>query len=473
MLTKNTRKPVFLRLRPGERRLLLLIGDLICAGLALLLSIYFWGQNDYLDFSQAFISDRLPDWFILLPIIWLLLNIGLYDIRRASQRRSTMFGLLTSATLGLILYLIVFFVYSKSPLPRRGVAVFILSAVILTLLWRLLYIAVFTTPQFMRRVLIVGAGRAGSVLANVVHSTWPQPFFLVGFIDDDPAKKDTTLEGYPVLGKSDQLAEIIEEQQISDLVFAISGEVMPDTLKTLLQVQENGVMISTMPIEYEHILKRVPISLLQSDWIIRSFVDELSVSGLYEASKRIVDIIGSLFGLMITVLFFPIVAIAILIDSGRPIFFLQERLGKNGKGYQIFKYRTMYQDAEKDGSPKVTLENDERITRVGKFLRKSHMDELPQFWNVLKGEMSLVGPRAERQKLVENLQKNVPFYRARLLVKPGITGWAQVNFGYAATIEDTTIKLEYDLFYIKHRNLWLDIKILLLTVLDVVGFKGR
>jgi exopolysaccharide biosynthesis polyprenyl glycosylphosphotransferase len=471
MLNKNTRKPVFLRLRPSERRLMLLVGDLLAAGLALLMSVYFWGQNDYLDFSLAFISDRLPDWFIILPIIWLVLNIGLYDIRRAAQRRSTILGIATSATLGLILYLIVFFVYSKSPLPRRGVAVFIFSAAVFMLLWRLLYI--FTAPQFMRRVLIIGAGRAGGTLANIIHSTWPQPFFLVGYIDDDPVKKNMNIEGFPVLGSSEQLFQIVEEQHISDLVFAISGEVKADTLKTLLQVQENGVLISTMPIVYEQLLKRVPISLLQSEWIIRSFVDELSVSSLYEAGKRIVDFLGALVGSILTLIFMPLIAAAILIDSGRPVFFMQERMGKNGKPYHIIKYRTMRPDAEKDGTPRITVENDERITRVGKFLRKSHLDELPQFFNVLKGEMSLVGPLAERQGLVENLQKKVPFYRARLLVKPGITGWAQVNFGYAATVEDTAVKLEYDLFYIKHRNLWLDIKILILTVMDVVGFKGR
>ncbi len=133
----------------------------------------------------------------------------------------------------------------------------------------------------------------------------------------------------------------------------------------------------------------------------------------------------------------------------------------------------MRQDAEKDGKARVTVENDERITRVGKILRKSHLDELPQFINVLRGEMSLVGPRAERLELVQSLQKKVPFYRARLLVKPGITGWAQVNFGYAATVEDTAIKLEYDLYYIMHRNLLLDLLILLRTVGTVVGFKGQ
>jgi lipopolysaccharide/colanic/teichoic acid biosynthesis glycosyltransferase len=161
------------------------------------------------------------------------------------------------------------------------------------------------------------------------------------------------------------------------------------------------------------------------------------------------------------------------LDSGRPVLYHQTRLGLNGQEYEIIKYRTMDRDSEKDGKVRVTVENDLRITRIGKLLRKSHLDELPQFVNVLRGEMSLVGPRAERAILVNNLQMQVPFYRARLLVKPGITGWAQVNFGYAATVEDTIIKLEYDLYYIKHRTLLLDLIILLRTVGTVIGFKGQ
>ncbi len=170
---------------------------------------------------------------------------------------------------------------------------------------------------------------------------------------------------------------------------------------------------------------------------------------------------------------FPLIGLAIVLDSGFPIFFLQNRLGKNGRTYKIIKFRTMRQDSEKDGEVRVTTEHDERITRIGLFLRRSHLDELPQFVNVLRGEMSMVGPRAERSELVTKLQQNIPFYRARLLVKPGITGWAQVNFGYAATVEDTAVKLEYDLYYIKHRNLLMDIVILLRTFGTIIGFRGQ
>jgi lipopolysaccharide/colanic/teichoic acid biosynthesis glycosyltransferase len=151
----------------------------------------------------------------------------------------------------------------------------------------------------------------------------------------------------------------------------------------------------------------------------------------------------------------------------------QVRAGKGGRSYRIRKFRTMYQDAEKDGKARMAQESDDRITRVGGFLRRTHIDELPQFWDVLRGDMSMVGPRSERPEWVTHFEKQIPFYRARLLVKPGITGWAQINYGYVATVEETTIKLEYDLYYIKHRNLLMDMSILLRTVGQMIGLRGR
>ena len=171
--------------------------------------------------------------------------------------------------------------------------------------------------------------------------------------------------------------------------------------------------------------------------------------------------------------FFPFIALLTLVDDGFPIFYAQNRLGKGGKEYEILKFRTMRRDAEADGQPRWAREDDERATRVGRLLRRTHLDELPQFVNVLKGEMSLVGPRAERPELIAYFQKQIPFYRARLLVKPGITGWAQVNYGYASTVEETIAKLEYDLFYIKHRSLLMDLVILLRTPPTVLGLRGR
>jgi exopolysaccharide biosynthesis polyprenyl glycosylphosphotransferase len=310
-------------------------------------------------------------------------------------------------------------------------------------------------------------------LARVYGQANPKPFSLIGYIDDAPGKVSQLFEDYPVLGASKDLLTILDQYRISDVVVAITGEVQGTTFQTLLDVQERGVEVTRMPIVYEEITQRVPVQHLESDWMIRSFLEQLQVSIVYEALKRLVDIIGGLLGLAILLPLAPIVALVTLIDSGVPILYSQDRLGRGGENFTIHKFRTMHQDADADGSYTPASEHDERVTRFGKFMRRTHLDEFPQFWNVLRGSMSLVGPRAERAQLVAEYQNQVPFYRARLLVKPGLTGWAQINYGYVASVRETIVKLEYDLFYIKHRSLLMDLSIMLRTIGTVLGRKGR
>lgn len=463
------------RLRPTEKRGTLFFGDLLVAVLALFLALYFWAQGDaWLDFSWAFLNERVPVWFYLLPVIWLLLLIESYDMRRSTARLESLKELALAAGVSLGLYLIVFFVAptNNEGLPRLAVIYFIGFVFFLTLLWRFTYISLFNAPQFLRRVLIVGAGRSGKELAKILTNTWPPPFFTVGFVDDDPEKQKLDISGFKVLGTSHDLFELVLKHQVTDLVFAISGEMNPATFEKMLEAEERGVEITTMPVVYEEILGRVPIFLLRSDWVLRSFVDQYHVGGFHELAKRLMDIMGGVVGTLIFLISIPFIGTAILISSGSPIFYSQIRLGKNGRPYNILKYRSMVQDAEKDGIARAAELNDDRTTLVGRVIRKTHLDELPQFFNVLKGEMSLVGPRAERPELVIDLQKDIPFYRARLFVKPGLTGWAQVNFGYANDVDSNAIKLEYDLYYIKHRNILLDINIIIRTVGTVIGFKG-
>jgi len=256
-------------------------------------------------------------------------------------------------------------------------------------------------------------------------------------------------------------------------VFAISGEMKNKMFERLLEAEEKGVEVTTMPTMYEELLGRIPIFQLQSDWVLRSFVDHAHISGFYDLGKRLIDIVGGIVGVLLLVLTFPLIALLIWLNSGVPIFYKQVRLGKNGRSFSIIKYRTMVKDAERDGIPRTTEENDSRLTKIGKILRKTHLDELPQFLNILRGDMSLVGPRSERPELVDMYQHIIPFYRARLFVKPGLTGWAQVNYGYASNIDENAEKLEFDLFYIKRRNLFLDLQIMVRTLGTVIGFKGR
>jgi exopolysaccharide biosynthesis polyprenyl glycosylphosphotransferase len=457
-----------------EQRAILLIGDAFVSLLALFGGLYFWGQKDaWLKFSLNFLQERVEIWFYLLPLIWMVFLVELYDLHRAKNLRQTAAGIALAALAGLLLYALVYLISPKGSLPRLGIGIFLIFASILTLIWRLVYIQIFTAQAFLRRVLVIGAGKAGETLAQIYRKMRPQPFFLVGFMDDDPGKIGGELEGFPILAGNDRLLETIQAEGITEIVIAITGEMKGCTFQVLLDAQESGVDIIPMPVLYEELLGRVPIHHLESEWLIRSFVNDAQMGGSYEFAKRIMDILVAVAGLSICSILFPLTAIMILLESRRPILYKQIRSGKGGKQYAIYKFRTMYQDAEKDGKVQVTHENDDRITHVGGLLRRTHIDELPQFWNVLRGEMSIVGPRAERPELIIDYQKEIPLYRARLLVKPGITGWAQINYGYSATIAQTVVKLEYDLYYIKHRSLLMDILIILRTITQVIGFRGR
>jgi exopolysaccharide biosynthesis polyprenyl glycosylphosphotransferase len=463
-----------LRLRVGERRILLLAGDLFVALIALGIALYFWAlQDQFFGPTRAFFEKRPPGWYFLLPLFWILLLVELYDTKRAGSRRETLRGVGMAVLIGLGLYLLVYFSSPPRSLPRQSVLTFILAAAGLTIAWRFLFIRIFMQTQFMRRVLLVGGGKAGAELLTITGELWPPPFDVVGIVDDDPEKQGIKLVGHNIMGGSDRLLDLVMEHRVSDIIVAISGEMKGRMFQALLDAQECGVEIIRMPKAYEELVGRVPIRLLEADWILRSFVDEARVSIFYELGKRLVDLLGGLVGSLILLLLLPFITLATLIDSGRPIFYSQIRSGRGAQPYKILKFRTMRQDAEADGKPQWAKEDDERATRVGRLLRKTHIDELPQFLNVLRGEMSLVGPRAERPELVEMFQKHVPFYRARLLVKPGMTGWAQINFPYASTIDETVNKLEYDLYYIKHRSLTMDMLIMLRTPSTVFGFRGR
>lgn len=460
------------RIRSGERQLFLIAGDLIASYLALFVGLYFWGQKDFLNFSWEFLGQRAPFWFFLLPLAWMLFLIEIYDVRKANRKSDVFRGVGTAAIISFVLYMVIFFLSAPNSLPRRGVFIFILVAIALTIVWRLIYIRIFTAPAFIRRVMMIGAGNAGSTLVSMLDTAHSMPFVLVGYVDDDPKKIGKDINGYRVLGNGSQLAELIEKYNISDLIFAISGQLEPDLMKAVLDAEESGTEVTSFPTFYEDIFGRVPIFLLQSDWILRTFIDQSHTTGLYESIKRLIDIIGGSLGFFLLIALFPLISLLILVDSGFPIIYSQMRVGKNGRPYKIFKFRTMVKDAEKDGVARTATIDDSRITRFGKVLRRSHLDELPQVLNILRGENSIVGPRAEQIELVNQFQQEIPFYRARLLVRPGLTGWAQVNQRYATTVQDTAIKLEYDLYYIKKRNLLLDFNIILRTVGAVLGFKG-
>jgi exopolysaccharide biosynthesis polyprenyl glycosylphosphotransferase len=466
------RRSLAWRFREGERRLLLILGDLIAASLSALAALALWAQLDWFGFTIDFILHR-ASWVVFLPLAWLVLMVNMYDLRRAANWRQTVRGVLLAAGAGLVLYTFVYFLPDEpGSLPRRGPLYFLALAVTLTLAWRWVYIQLLTTPALTRRVLLVGAGNSGRSLLEVVNGHNPAPFHVVGVIDDDTDVQKGNVRGVPVLGDSSSLLDVTREEAVSDIIVAIPGQMHGGMFQALLDAQEQGIEITRMPVAYEEILGRVPIEHLDADWLLRSFVDEIRVSSLYRMVTRALDIVGALIGLAIFVLLLPWIALAVFVESGRPILFRQSRLGRGGKTFDVLKVRTMRHDAEADGEAHWAAEQDPRATLVGRILRRAHLDEFPQFFNVLKGEMSLVGPRPERPELVQYLEKEIAFYRARLLVKPGLTGWAQVNYGKGASMQGSAEKLEYDLYYIKHRGVLLDIWIVLRTIGSVIGFQG-
>jgi lipopolysaccharide/colanic/teichoic acid biosynthesis glycosyltransferase len=217
----------------------------------------------------------------------------------------------------------------------------------------------------------------------------------------------------------------------------------------------------------------VPVAHLEPNWLFTSYAEAVSARDASRLAKRLFDFLGGLAGTSLLAVFAPFIAVAIVADSGRPVFYRQRRTGRAGSPFSLAKFRTMVRDAEAEGQPQWAGPSDPRITRVGKWLRRTRLDELPNFLSVLRGEMSLVGPRPERPEFVAELEQQIPLYRARLFVRPGLTGWAQINYPYGYSVADAAAKLEFDLYYLKHRSFLFDVWILLRTVGTVMSLRGR
>jgi len=222
------------RIHDSERQVILFFGDLIVTYLAVFIGLYFWAQRDWLDFTWEFLEQRAPFWFYLLPFLWILFLIEIYDVRRANRKDEVVRGILTAASIGIAIYLIIFFIAEPNSLPRRGVFFFIISATLLTFVWRFIYIRIFTAPVFSRRALMIGAGKAGSTLAKMLKEIHSGPFILIGYIDDDPGKLEQEINGCKVLGNGAQLTELTQQLDITDLIFAISGELNPELSRAIL-----------------------------------------------------------------------------------------------------------------------------------------------------------------------------------------------------------------------------------------------
>ncbi|MBI3121469.1 MAG: TIGR03013 family PEP-CTERM/XrtA system glycosyltransferase, partial [candidate division NC10 bacterium] len=320
-----------------------------------------------------------------------------------------------------------------------------------------------------RRVLLLGSGRPARIIAETVNGANPK-YEMVGCLDGHPARIGQAVNGVKILGSMGDLAHISTAMRPSVIVVAMTEQRGSFPLSTILECKLEGIEVEEWPSFYEKLTGKIVLTDLRPSWLV--FSDGFRKRPLTLAMKRGMDMLLASVGLLFALPLFPLIAILVKVDSWGPVLLRQERVGQHGRIFSLLKFRSMRADAEQDSGPVWAQERDPRVTRVGRILRMTRLDEIPQLWNVLRGEMSLVGPRPERPGFVAQLQERIPFYAHRLSVKPGITGWAQVKYRYAATLEDASEKLQYDLYYIKNVSIFLDLLILLHTLQVVLLMNG-
>ena len=312
---------------------------------------------------------------------------------------------------------------------------------LLFLAWRLSFYSLFSS-HFLTKVAILGREKEVEDLKREILENSSLGYKLVPI---NPQK---------------EMVEQIKKDGIETVIFSSEYEEDSEFLTTFYSCLPLGINFLDLATAYEEILEKIPLSQVSKIWFLENLKE--GKKKIYDKFKRIFDITLAFLILTLTLPFWPLIALAIKIEDRGPVFYRQERVGKNKKIFKLIKFRSMIPEAEKEG-PKWAEAEDKRITKVGKFLRRFHLDEIPQMINVLKGDISLVGPRPERPEFVEKLEKEIPYYNLRHIIKPGFTGWAQIKFRYARSVMDSFEKFQYDLYYIKNRNLFLDLKILLKT----------
>ncbi|HEC35128.1 MAG TPA: sugar transferase [Anaerolineae bacterium] len=460
-------------LRLSERRNLLITVDLILVNLSTLLALYLGAQRSRWGFDLLLILRNLH-WFVFFTVTFAILAAvnDAHDLRVAVDPVASTITLVKLNLQQIAAYALIYFFAEPGSLPRHIVGFFGLISPPALLLWRLIYGTTARLPAFQRNVIIAGAGWAGRVIAEAISEHVPVGLHVVGFVDDDPEKIGKTVVGLPVLGHVNQMVSVAQQENVSEIVVAITHQFPGHLLQRIVKCYENGLQITPMPSLYERLTGRVLVEHVGNRWDIVLPISPTSGAETYQAAKRFVDICISVLGLLLFCPLLPFVALAIYVDNPGPVFLLQDRVGRRGRVFQVIKFRSMVPDAEEDGVPRWAQKNDRRVTRVGRFLRRTRIDELPQLLNVLRGDMSFVGPRPERPEFVSQLEQEIPFYRVRLVVRPGLTGWAQVRYRYGRSVQDALVKLQYDLYYIKHQSFYLDLQIALRTIGVVLRMEG-
>ena len=425
----------------------------------------------YPDQLEEF-SRHMPERSLVFAVMLLLglAALGQYQ----THMRATWFGLLARQGVGFVLgglgLVVAYYVVPQAYVGRGVLGIALVIGFIAVTALRALFLRLVEVESFKRRVLILGAGvRASQIHSRMRRRSDRRGFTVVGFV---PRPGEQLVAPVEQVLTADTLFELVEREQVDEVVVGVDDRRGGLPMEELLECRQHGVAVTDLTTCFERESGRVQLSLTDPSWLV--FSGGFNATPLRQLSKRCFDLGIATLVLLLTWPFMLLVALAIRIESGagQPIFYLQERVGVRGKSFRLAKFRSMRTDAEIDGVARWASKNDDRVTRVGRFIRKVRLDELPQLWNVLKGEMSFIGPRPERPQFVADLATKIRYYNLRHCLKPGLAGWAQLRYPYGASDEDAAEKLKYDLYYVKNHNLLFDLLILIQTIEVVLFSRG-
>ncbi len=398
----------------------------------------------------------------------------LYDFDLVKALSEMIIRLIQSLGVTCIILALIYFVFPFAMIDQKVFLLSIFLVIIFITGWRIAYLDILSRGYFNENIIIVGSSDLSIDILNKIENTIDCGYKIKAIFPDSDSEADLKKQ---VISKDiffmyniKMLSKIASSSGVKKIVTVIKEQRGTFPMKELIDCRTIGIEVIDGCSFYEHLAGKVLTNKINPSWLV--FSDGFKKSGIRNFLKRTEDIVLSIIALLIQLPVFVITAIAIKLTSRGAVFFTQDRMGKHKKEFNMRKFRSMVEDAEKLTGPVWAGEDDPRITRIGKFIRKYRIDEMPQFWDVLMGKMSIVGPRPERKHFTDELEKQIPFYSQRFLVKPGITGWAQVSYEYGATVEDAIEKLNYELFYIKNMTLLFDLIIIFRTIKIVVFGRG-
>jgi exopolysaccharide biosynthesis polyprenyl glycosylphosphotransferase len=452
----------------SERKILLRFFDVVVVLFALYLI------DSYLDFRYFNFSKSNFYWTIVLGIYLNLIGtvFEMYNLQVASNQFQIIKSIVLTTSTTVLIYLLTPFFTPLLPLSRLQILYFFLSILISLLFWRIFYQKFLASYRFEKRVVLVCDGDQLEKLFLGLTNIDPH-YKIIGFVTSDD-EEIFTINNKLNFIKAINLENFVKTNQISEIVIASqkTDAITVDLYAKLLHLLESGYIIKEYTQVYETITQRIPIDHFGKDFYRYFPFNRNNQNKLYLLVVKFLEIILSLIGLIVGIFLVPFILIGNLVGNKGPLFYSQTRVGQNGLHFKIIKFRTMVRNAEKNGAV-FAIQNDSRITFFGKFLRKTRLDEIPQFINILKGDMAFIGPRPERPEFVSGLSLQIPFYHTRHVIKPGLTGWAQVNYSYGETTSDSLAKLQYDLYYIKHRSVFLDLNIIIKTFSTILFYRGQ